>query len=262
MAISEEDADFATVAAALAAGTPLDPEDIEPDPERRHGLDRRDRAALLAWMALSHTGALAPGADVAATSLAWYDELRLPVGARRRAPRHRVRRGRGLGRHRPGPGPARAAPAVGDARVGAGRGGAPARRVAGARDDQGGDRPQHLGGRRVPRPRSLPRPARPGPSASTRSTLPTSRPPARAHGSRPVWPKPPRPAGYRVDATRAALAVAAGSASRGADRDGRHAAAAPVLALAPSRLTRAGSAAGARSAARRGRSPIRGAAGS
>ena len=30
------------------------------------------------WMALSHTGALAPGADVAATSLAWYDELRLP----------------------------------------------------------------------------------------------------------------------------------------------------------------------------------------
>ena len=29
-------------------------------------------------MALSHTGALAPGADVAATSLAWYDELRLP----------------------------------------------------------------------------------------------------------------------------------------------------------------------------------------
>ena len=60
MAISEEDADFATVAAALAAGTPLDPEDIEHDPERRHGLDRRDRAALLAWMALSHTGALAP----------------------------------------------------------------------------------------------------------------------------------------------------------------------------------------------------------
>jgi glycosidase len=78
MAVSEEDADFAAVAAALAAGVPLDPDDIELAPEGRHGLDRRDRAALLAWMALSHTGALAKRADVAATSLAWYDELRLP----------------------------------------------------------------------------------------------------------------------------------------------------------------------------------------
>ena len=49
---------------------------IEPDAE--HGLDRDDRATLLAWLALSEMGALAPGADVAATSLAWYDELRLP----------------------------------------------------------------------------------------------------------------------------------------------------------------------------------------
>jgi hypothetical protein len=78
MAVSEEDADFAAVAAALAAGVPLDPADIELAPEGRHGLDRHDRAALLAWMAFSHAGALAPGADVAATSLAWYDELRLP----------------------------------------------------------------------------------------------------------------------------------------------------------------------------------------
>ena len=48
------------------------------DPERPHGLGRRDRATLLAWLTLSQTGGLAPGADVAATSLAWYDELRLP----------------------------------------------------------------------------------------------------------------------------------------------------------------------------------------
>ena len=39
--------------------------------------DRLDRATLLAWLALSRTGALAPGADVGATSLAWYDDLRL-----------------------------------------------------------------------------------------------------------------------------------------------------------------------------------------
>ena len=39
---------------------------------------RGDRAALLAWLGLGRTGALAPGADVAATSLAWYDDLRLP----------------------------------------------------------------------------------------------------------------------------------------------------------------------------------------
>jgi glycosidase len=38
---------------------------------------RLDRATLLAWLALSRTGALAPGADVGATSLAWYDDLRL-----------------------------------------------------------------------------------------------------------------------------------------------------------------------------------------
>ena len=39
--------------------------------------DRVDRAALLGWLTLSRTGALAPGADVVATSRAWFDELRL-----------------------------------------------------------------------------------------------------------------------------------------------------------------------------------------
>lgn len=40
-------------------------------------LARDDRAALLGWLALSHTGRLGPGADVAATSAAWFDEFRL-----------------------------------------------------------------------------------------------------------------------------------------------------------------------------------------
>jgi glycosidase len=40
-------------------------------------LDLEDRATLLAWLSLSRVGALAAGADVAATSAAWYDELQL-----------------------------------------------------------------------------------------------------------------------------------------------------------------------------------------
>jgi hypothetical protein len=40
-------------------------------------LSREDRGALLGWLVLSRLGAIAPGADVAATSLAWFDELRL-----------------------------------------------------------------------------------------------------------------------------------------------------------------------------------------
>jgi hypothetical protein len=40
-------------------------------------LSQEDRAALLGWLVLSRLGAIAPGSDVAATSLAWYDELRL-----------------------------------------------------------------------------------------------------------------------------------------------------------------------------------------
>ena len=80
MAVSAEDALFAAASAANAAGVELEPVDPDAPPDPRHGLDRRDRAILLAWLALSRTGELAPGADVAATSLAWYDELRLPVG--------------------------------------------------------------------------------------------------------------------------------------------------------------------------------------
>jgi hypothetical protein len=56
---------------AKAAGGPV-PLALEP------GLDRRDRATLLAWLTLSRTGALATEGSPAATSLAWYDELRLP----------------------------------------------------------------------------------------------------------------------------------------------------------------------------------------
>jgi hypothetical protein len=39
--------------------------------------DRASRATVLAWLLLSRMGELAPGADVAGTSRAWYDELRL-----------------------------------------------------------------------------------------------------------------------------------------------------------------------------------------
>ncbi|MGZ8513921.1 MAG: alpha-amylase family glycosyl hydrolase, partial [Candidatus Limnocylindrales bacterium] len=38
---------------------------------------RVDRAGLLGWLVLARTGELAPSADVAATSRAWFDELRL-----------------------------------------------------------------------------------------------------------------------------------------------------------------------------------------
>src|SRR4029077_2697498 len=74
-----EDALFAAAAAASAAGIELEPVDPDIEPDPKHGLERRDRAILLAWLSLSRTGELARGADVAATSLAWYDELRLPV---------------------------------------------------------------------------------------------------------------------------------------------------------------------------------------
>jgi glycosidase len=46
-------------------------------------LEGTDRAALLGWLVFSRLGAIAPGADEAATSLAWYDELRLaPIVAK------------------------------------------------------------------------------------------------------------------------------------------------------------------------------------
>ena len=79
---------FATFLAAVAeaTGVPGDPVGAAVAVRRRvetaWGADdlpgaRVERAALLAWLALSRTGELAPGADVAATSRAWYDELRL-----------------------------------------------------------------------------------------------------------------------------------------------------------------------------------------
>ena len=232
MAISEEDADFATVAAALAAGTPLDPEDIEHDPERRHGLDRRDRAALLAWMALSHTGALAPGADVAATSLAWYDELRLPsalVGGL-----HDTGFGEGeawavtdqvrvlLALPRP-------SAMRGSARVAAGRLfeawlALELTRVAiGVNTWEGveyldRDRFLALLGWAVRL------------DAIDAADAKTARSSARIATR---LAEAAETAGYRVDATRAALAVAAGSATAARADDARHGTAAPIVARAP-----------------------------
>jgi hypothetical protein len=58
------------VAEALLAAAEHDTTDTEP-------LARDDRAALLLYLVLSRLGALVPGADVGATSQAWYDELRL-----------------------------------------------------------------------------------------------------------------------------------------------------------------------------------------
>jgi glycosidase len=40
-------------------------------------VDRTDRAGLLGWLLLDRSGELAPGADVSATTRAWFDELRL-----------------------------------------------------------------------------------------------------------------------------------------------------------------------------------------
>ena len=78
--------------------------------------------------------------------------------ARGRSPRHGLRGGRCVGHHRRRPRAPRAAATVGDPRVGAGGRGPAARGVAGARDVAGRDRTQHLGGRRLPRPRPAPRP--------------------------------------------------------------------------------------------------------
>jgi glycosidase len=84
---------FATVldAVARATGVPGDPEAVAATVRTRTAagfaattepLDREDRAALLGWLALSRMGALAPDADVTATSAAWFDEFRLaPVVA-------------------------------------------------------------------------------------------------------------------------------------------------------------------------------------
>jgi glycosidase len=79
---------LAAVLAAIAAATSVDGDPIEVAARIRDEattgyqdvatrLDRTDRAALLGWLVLSRIGAIAPGADVGLTSLAWYDELRL-----------------------------------------------------------------------------------------------------------------------------------------------------------------------------------------
>ena len=78
-------------AIAAATGVPGDPVTtaarIREDAAAAYGdaatdAPREDRAGLLGWLVLSRIGELAPGADVGATSLAWYDELRMaPVVA-------------------------------------------------------------------------------------------------------------------------------------------------------------------------------------
>ena len=64
-------------AASLAARTRARTERVFGGPRTCPRL-RVERAALLAWLALERLGELARGADVAATSRAWFDELRLP----------------------------------------------------------------------------------------------------------------------------------------------------------------------------------------
>ena len=83
------EARFAAFLAAVAEATGVTGDPVAVAAAVRHRVEaalatpdmppsRLERAALLAWLALSRTGELAPGADVAATSRAWYDELRLP----------------------------------------------------------------------------------------------------------------------------------------------------------------------------------------
>ena len=61
--------------AELAAATRQRATAVLADPDAP--VDREDRAALLAWVSLSGMGRLASAPDVAATSRAWFDELRL-----------------------------------------------------------------------------------------------------------------------------------------------------------------------------------------
>ena len=119
------------------------------------GLDRRDRATVLAWLILSRTGALAPDSDEAATSLAWYEELRLPDRPRRRPARRRVRRGRGVVDRGSRPCPARPAPPVDHRRFAADGGRAAPEGLAADRGRPGRHRREHLGRRRVHRSRPI-----------------------------------------------------------------------------------------------------------
>ena len=132
MAVSAEDAGFAAAAALLREPDPAAAEpDDEDGPKRRHGLGRRDRATLLAWLTLSPAGGLAPGADVGRHEPGLVRRASRAGRTRRRPPRHGLRRGRGVGDHRRRPCPAGRATAVGDAWLGSRRRGTPARGVAG-----------------------------------------------------------------------------------------------------------------------------------
>ena len=87
----------ATVTRRGRRGRAADPPPMR-RPVDRAGLDRRDRAALLAWLALSQIGELARAPTWPRHEPAWYDELRLPgalvAGLRRRRASTRARRGR------------------------------------------------------------------------------------------------------------------------------------------------------------------------
>jgi glycosidase len=71
-AASIRDDASAAFGAATDVGAAASAEDADLAP-----MTREDRAALLLYLVLSRLGAVAPGADIAATSLAWYDELGL-----------------------------------------------------------------------------------------------------------------------------------------------------------------------------------------
>ncbi len=95
--LDELETRFAAFLAAVAAATGVDGEPAAVAAETRRRTEiafdgpdvpdaRADRAALLGWLALSRTGSLAGSPDVAATSRAWYDEMRLPGPLDRRPP--------------------------------------------------------------------------------------------------------------------------------------------------------------------------------
>ena len=116
---------------------------------------RLERAALLAWLALSRTGELAPGTDVAATSRAWYDELRLPGALAAGLRGAGLDEGEAWTVARPGPRAPHVAAAIGDPRACADGGRPPPRSLAGQRHGPDRDRAQHLGRRRVARSRPV-----------------------------------------------------------------------------------------------------------
>ena len=175
------------------------------------GLDRHDRAALLAWLALSHAGALAPGASVAATSLAWYDELRLPAALV--AGLHDTGFGEGEAwavtdqvrvlLALPRPSAMRGSSGRRDARLLDAWLALEMTRVAiGVNTWEG---VEYIDRDRSPRPAGMGRPPRHDRSVSRRGRA------SRAPGSRPGSPTAAEEPGYRVDRLRAALASAPGA---------------------------------------------------